>query len=271
MVARKSLLLVAAAVAGALFTATEVRTHSEGGPTIPPGAVPVPEPGPLSCTTTSGNFRFTAVLGPKGEFPKPVSCINNVDDCAEYKYTLTKLGSKNADHVIFAVSADLAIDSASPSATITPPGLGDSVTDFLENAYHEYPVRMNPTPQLPAKIVTKGASSPRISTILVKSGYKNEICLIAGPGVPVSQFTALALTQDQLVAGGKCLAHLVYDAAGNIIDVQTEPPCTVTTGDVFINGQKLQDNRSPNGITHGTNTCTTYGPPIPSPARTVCR
>lgn len=271
MLVKKFLLLAAGVGAvSALFAVTEVGAHSGGGSGVPPGDVPVAEPGPLSCTTTKGNFRFTAVQV-NNQFPVPVPCVNPNNECSEYRYTLTKLGSKNADHVVFAVSADLAVDSASPSATVTPPGPGDSATDFLENEYHQYPVRINPTTHTPAKIVTKGASSPRISTVLVKSGSKFESCLIAGPGVPVGQFTAVALTQDQLVAGGKCVAHLVYDAAGNIIDVQTEPPCTVTTGDVFINGEKLQDNRSPNGITHGTNTCTTYGPPIPSPARSICR
>jgi hypothetical protein len=271
MSVKKSLLVTAGMVAvSALFAVTEVRAHPGGGPGVPPGDVPVDEPGPLSCTTSNGNFEVTAVQV-NNQFPVPVSCMDPNKDCSEYQYTLTKLGSKHADHVVFAVSADLAVDSASPSATVTPPGPGDSATKFLENAYHEYPVRINPTPHVPATIVTKGASTPRISTVVVKSGSKIESCLIAGPGVPVGQFTAVPLTQDQLVAGGKCVAHLTYDAAGNVTQVETDSPCTVTIGDVFINGEKLQDNRSPNGITHGTNTCTTYGPPIPSPARSICR
>jgi hypothetical protein len=207
-------------------------------------------------------------------FPVPVACtsVNNAGkQCGQYRYTVTPLKGQSTDHVLFAVSADQDLDSASPSASVAPPGAGDSKTDFLRFARHEYAIRVNPTPQIPANIIIVGPTSPRISTVLVTKGNNKESCLIAGPGVLGSPFSAVSLTQTQLVAGGQCVAHLTFDALGNVIDVETDPPCTVSTTPVSVNGEPLRDNRNPNGITHGNGTCTTYGPPIPSPARTICR
>lgn len=264
MQTRKSLLLAAGVIASsALFTLTEVRAN--------PAGVPVAQPGPLSCTTA--NFKIDAVLGPNDEFPIPAPCIINGGGCSEYRYTVTKLGSKNLDHIVFAVSADQDLDSAGPSAFVTPPGPGDSATGFLANARHEYPVRVNPTPQIPASIVITGSSSPRISTALVRSGAKNfESCLIAGPGVAGDPFQPIFREQLVLVAGGKCVAHLFFDASGDLVNVTTDPPCVAgsAVNGLFIGEEEIRNNVGQHGITIGDSTSTCYGPPKPSPPRCVC-
>ena len=274
MRARKSLLLAAGGTAlGALLTLTEVRAN--------PAGVPVTTPAPLQCTTPSGKWTITAVDGPSGEFPVETSCIlpaHNGKRCFLYKYSIAGPGG-TPSHVLFAISADHALDFAEPTAAVTPPGTssGDSATGFLAYSRHEYPVRVNATPLNPAEIVVVGPSVPRISTVLVKKGHLRESCLIAGPGViSGSPFTPVVTSQSQIAAGGKCEVDLIYDAAGNVVDVELTPAamtagCTLTVGPVFIDGEELQDNRSPTGITHGSGTCTTYGPPIPSPSRTICR
>lgn len=283
MLARKSLLLVAAVVAsGTLFAVTEVKAN--------PAGVPVTSPAPLQCTTPSGKWIITAVPGLSGEFPKEVSCTlpgNAGKSCFLYKYSVQAPGG-TPSHILFSVSADQDLDRAAPTATVTPPGTasGDSATGFLAYAQHEYPIRVNATPSIPAEIVVVGPSSLRISTVLVQKGSTRESCLIAGPGGVSggSLFTPIITSQTQLAAGGKCEVELIYDAKGDVIDVElapgADPLCTITTGDVCLGGQFvagvctgniLRDNRSPIGITHGNGTCTTYGPPIPSPSRTVCR
>lgn len=266
---RKSFLLAAGVIASsAMFALTEVRAN--------PAGVPVNQPGPLSCSTA--NFTIDAVLGVHDEFPIPTPCIVNTGDCSEYRYRVTKLGSKNPDHIVVAVSADQNLDSAGPSAFVTPPGPGDSATGFLANARHEYPVRVNPTPQAPARIVIVGSSSsPRISTVLVKSGNNFESCLIAGPGITGTGDPFQPVFQEQLatVAGGKCIAQLHFDDKGKLIDVTTDtegcfegsPP--LVEG-LKIGGEKIRNNTGPHGITFGDNTTTCYGPPVPSPARCIC-
>lgn len=279
MLARKSLLLAAISI---LFAVTEVRAN--------PAGVPVTTPAPLQCTTPSGGWTITAIPGLSGEFPKEVSCVlpsNASKRCFLYKYSVQAPGG-TPSHILFSVSADHDLDSAAPTATVTPPGTvsGDSATGFLAYSRHEYPVRVNATPAVPAQISVVGPSSPRISTVLVKKGNLLESCLIAGPGVSGSGslFAPIVTSQTQLAAAGKCEVELIYDSKGDVIDVQlvpgADPACTITTGDVCLGGQFvagvctgsiLRDNRSPTGITHGNGTCTTYGPPTPSPSRTVCR
>jgi hypothetical protein len=273
MLVKKSLLLAAGVVAvSALFAVTEVRANPMG--------VPVATPAPLQCTTPGGGWTITAVQGPSGEFPVEVSCTlpdHNGKRCFLYKYSISAPGG-TPSHVVFSVSADHDLDYAYPTSAVTPPGTasGDSSTGFLAYAQHEYPVRVNATPAIPAEIAVVGPSSPRISTVLVQKGKTRQSCLIAGPGVMSgSPFAPIVTSQSQVAAGGKCEVDLIYDTAGNVIDVQlasgADPGCTLTVGPVFIDGEELKDNRSPTGITHGSNTCTTYGPPTPSPSRTVCR
>ena len=88
------------------------------------------------------------------------------------------------------------------------------------------------------------------------------------PGASANLFRPITLTRTALVAGGKCLAKLTYDKSGDLISVETDPPCVVGQGPLVVNGQALQDN--PDSITFGSGTTTCYGPPIPSPPRCVC-
>jgi len=277
MLTRKFFLLTAAMVAsGTLFAATELRANPTG--------VPVAQPGPLSCSTS--NFKVDAVRGPNGEFPQVVPCTSpsNTDkQCAEYAYNISSL-SKNIDHTVVAVSADQDLDGTSPTAYVSSPGAGDNATGFLKNARHEYTVRFNSskTKSVQARVRVVGPSSPRISSVLVRggsgyggSGYDDdkgngESCLIAGPGVAGDPFQPVSVTQTVLAAGGKCEVDLIYDTAGKLIDIDVLPPCEKFTGDVLIEGKKLQNNTNPSGITFGDGTTTCYGPPVPSPARCVC-
>jgi hypothetical protein len=113
---------------------------------------------------------------------------------------------------------------------------------------------------------------------------------IAGPGDIGDPFQPKFATQDATVADGKCIAHLIFDKKGNVIDVTAsnapgfvpttgETNCTVASpvvtpanpnADIIVNGAPLKNNTGPHGITFGTGTTTCYGPSIPSPAKCVC-
>jgi hypothetical protein len=106
---------------------------------------------------------------------------------------------------------------------------------------------------------------------------------IAGPGDIGDPSQPKFATQDATVADGKCIAHLIFDKKGIIIDVTTsnapgyvpsgdETPCTAVsvTGDIIVNGNPLKNNTGPHGITFGNGTSTCYGPSIPSPAKCIC-
>jgi hypothetical protein len=106
---------------------------------------------------------------------------------------------------------------------------------------------------------------------------------IAGPGDIGDPFQPKFTNQDATVADGKCIAHLVFDKKGNVIDVTAtnapgyvpsgdETNCTAVsvTDDIIVNGNPLKNNTGPHGITFGNGTSTCYGPSIPSPAKCVC-
>ena len=118
---------------------------------------------------------------------------------------------------------------------------------------------------------------------------------IAGPGDIGDPFQPKFATQDATVADGKCIAHLIFDKKGNVIDVTAsnapgyvpgpgEVACTAQSpvvtatnpnGDIFVqdtNGNPfpLKNNTGPHGFTFGNGTTTCYGPSIPSPAKCVC-
>ena len=106
---------------------------------------------------------------------------------------------------------------------------------------------------------------------------------IAGPGDIGDPFQPKFSTQDTTVANGKCIAHLIFDKKGTMIDVTTsnapgyvpgvgEVDCTAVsvTGDILVNNAPLKNNTGTHGITFGTGTTTCYGPSVPSPAKCVC-
>ena len=79
------------------------------------------------------------------------------------------------------------------------------------------------------------------------------------------------------VAGGKCVAHPKCDTHGNVVDVDTDPPCVKARVDdhnnsgaksLLVNGEPLVENTG--AITFGTGTSTCYGPPIPNPPICIC-
>jgi hypothetical protein len=242
----------------------------------PPVDVSVSEAAPLFCTTT--NFRVDA-LAPGGTFPTLTKCADD-QPCSDYGYIITSRGP-NFDHAVFAVSASQTVFSTTPQgAFVSAPGVGDSPTGFLAFAKHEYAVRFSSLNSRngEAHIVIVGASAPRLSTVLVRSGAKQtESCLIAGPGTTsTDQFQPVFQTQTTLVAGGKCVAKLTFDANGNVTDVTaepTDPPCQVGQpegGVLRINGEPIRNNAGPHGITFGNGTTTCYGPPVPRIPRGIC-
>ena len=187
MKTRKYLLMCLLVVGlGVLFAATRVSSFPTG--------VPVPAPGPLSCTTT--NFTITAVTGPNNQFPIQGS----------YGYTVAKksTSSKSFKQVVVAVSADQGIASLSSTPTgttsVKQPGQGDS--GFLAQAKHEYTVRFSFNANVTSatvRTVIEGPTSPRLTTVLVRRSSDDdddsESCLIAGPGVNVAPPGPLASQQ----------------------------------------------------------------------------
>jgi hypothetical protein len=259
-----------------LFAVTQVSAN-------PPG-VPVPEPGPLSCTTQpGGDFLITAITGQSspplpGTFPIPatresITPCQTVDTCFDYGYNITSPTGLNVSTTVFAISADQNLDSTNPTASVSPPGVGDTTTKFLAGAVHEYTVGFSSssTKSATAHILITPPSAARITTVLVKSGSKTESCLIAGPGVPGNPFAPVPAKQDIVCAGGKCTCHLTFDSLGNLQTVTTDTPCTAASVSVCVStdgGQTCQPAQSYEQITSGTGTCTTY--PTKPVATTVC-
>jgi hypothetical protein len=253
--------------------------------------VPVSESAPTSCTTVSFASPQTSsftVQTSGNPWPAPASCTNG--PCLDYAYTISAKdlsNGPNIDHTVFAVSASQALAMTSPSAYVTSPGSGDGTTGFLAGTRHEYPVRFNSSnsKSVTAHIYIYRPSAPRISTVLIRSGTKlAESCLIAGPGVGSSSdvFQPVTSSQTTTVAGGKCIATLIFDSAGNLFDVTAvnapgapgDTDCQVRSPDtdhpLLINGKPLRNNTSPFGITYGDGTTTCYGPPIPSIPKCIC-
>ena len=127
--------------------------------------------------------------------------------------------------------------------------------------------------------VTEGLVTPSVIT----GASNSEACSatvdnvptgIVGPGEKGDPFQPVFKDQVATVAGGKCSVKLIFDSSGQLADVQllnAAEGCTRTVGPILIEGSELKNNTSPHGITWGNGTCTTYGPPIPSPSRTICK
>ena len=273
MQTEKHLTMCAVLVAGltVLAAATEVKSQ----------LLAVGLDAPLSCTAQIGNSDTVTVeagLTSLGTVPYPqtVPCVDSAGNptsglCSEYNLKFTY--SSNPNHSFASLSTDLDLYFCDPSCAVeSTPTAGDSTTGIGANVAEQRTIRFNSNASvLFARIITE-KSAARAGTGGGRIGKITGACLVSGPGVPGNQFSAISVTQTQLVAGGQCLALLTYDALGNLIDVTTDTPgCFVSTDPVLVNGEPLRDNRNPNGITHGNGTCTTWGPPIPSPSRTICK
>jgi hypothetical protein len=208
-----------------------------------------------------------------------------------YEYSITKSPQK-IDFVEVSTSVTQAVIATDPASILIQPAFGGS-SDFLEGALHEYTVKFdvaNPYEIPSLKIYVKpGAaesSRARVGTVQVKGGTTRTRCLIATPGTRVGDEFQPAFTEQKvIVAGGKCLATLLLDGAGNVADIPVATPispflgpCELgspTSGEIIIKGpddvpQPLKNNSGPHGITFGTGTTTCYGPPRPSIPKCVC-
>lgn len=206
----------------------------------------------------------------------------------KWKYTIianqTSLNAFNA--AVMIVPRPVSPQQIIPLAPTTYCTQWDTATKINTGNCNGFPHALTITGKtnksLSAEITTSNeVTQGLVSLALVSGQATNDSCVntddsepkgIPGPGALGDPFQPIFQEQTALVAGGKCLAKLIFDSAGQLADVQTlTPGCTVTVGDVTIEGQPLRNNTNPHGITWGNGTCTTYGPPIPSPARTVCR
>jgi len=252
---------------------------SMGATANPPG-VPVADPTPLSCATA--NYTVTAITGVNGEFPVAVQCVSDSNQvCADYGYTMQVNAGSAAtiSQTLFAISADLDFDSSNPSpANIAALGAGDSTTGFLKYTKHEYPIRFNSsqTKSVETHIYLKGISSARSTTAYIRGGKIDESCLIAGPGVPRSQWTPLTANKTVVATGGKCAGTLHYNGKGEVVNITNVTPmvpgATCYAGKPeappepgqkvkFVIGEEpIQDVNAPDGITFGTGTTTLYLP-----------
>lgn len=139
-------------------------------------------------------------------------------------------------------------------------------------------------------IIGGNGNTERCSAVTNTGAIVMPLSGIAGPGDIGDPFQPKFALQDSTVANGKCIAHLVFDKKGIVIDVTTsnapgyvpgpdETNCTVASpvatpsnpnADIIVNGAPLKNNTGAHGITFGTGTTTCYGPSIPSPAKCVC-
>jgi hypothetical protein len=191
-----------------------------------PSGVPVADQAPLSCTTA--NFDVVANAGPNGNFPvnKPCDSLDATQgQCSEYYYTVTSPTSATISQSILTISAnqeiyDVDATGANPSVPGTL-GDGDSKTGVLEHVKHDYPIRMNAQGDtVEARILIKGISSPKHSTMVVTGGKITESCIIAGPGVPGDVFAQTSMSKEVVAAGGKCPAKLFTNPKGEVINIK---------------------------------------------------
>jgi hypothetical protein len=252
----------------ALFTAIEVRAHT-------PDGVPTAQPGPLTCDTVrsdgmgSSSWRITAITGTNGEFPVSVSCTqHSSSQCAKYEYTIGRLASLNADHIVVAAAVDQDADDTSidPSCgggsciSIRDPGAGAQTKSFLQWAWHEYAIEYNASnaSTVTVSVSVVAPTVPRTTTVFVNSGNTTESCVVAGPGVLQNRLQPTTTQETVSCAGGECTCTITYDPAGNITNVTTGGSCVLTTDNTLtINGEEV--SFIPNqGITVGQNTSTCY-------------
>jgi len=235
-------------------------------------------------------------------FPSPNTALCNGKPCLDFSYTVTPLiagAVPNIDHVAFSVSATQVVlgpPDVQPTGTVFGISAGDPVTGFLALAQHEYAIRFNGANAVNPHILIAGTSAPvGLSTVVIRAGSPQsnpgkpadqgkalESCAIAGPGAPPAGnvFQPILQAQTAVVAGGKCIAHFIYDPNGVLVDITTESiaptaiDCFVGSpsdaSPLLINGEPLRNNTSPNGITFGNGTTTCYGPPTPSVPRCIC-
>jgi hypothetical protein len=273
---------------GALFVA--VKVSASGYYTPPPPLVIQPEAAPTACVTRSG-ISITGVTSgpPLNQFPvllaDPSSCASATNPnppgarCFQYQYTVST-PFPPLYYSLFSVSATQLVPFTSPAASLIQPAYsGDD--DFLDDALHEYVLKFSGSTSTNLSLFVRTgpgeSSNARVGTVIVKQGYKREGCLIATPGVTSGNaFQPIPTSQQVTAAGGKCPVVLVFDAGGNVVDVTLAPgaPTTCTIGSpvggLVVNGQVVQNNSGPYGITIGSGTRTCYGPPRPSIPKCVC-
>lgn len=129
------------------------------------------------------------------------------------------------------------------------------------------------SPRVTEGLITANVVSGSATADTCVSFVNNVPTGIVGPGEVGDPFQPVFQEQQALVAGGKCLAKLIFDNKGQLTDIESlTPECIVGSpvGDLLVNGAPLKNNTSPNGITFGNGTSTCYGPPVPSPARCIC-
>ena len=257
---RKTLLCAIMVAITALFVVTEVKAQLTTCKT-PGGITVTAQP---KSTDTNGNIVWDFFLDGNSQL------LNSVKD------------------VVLVIHRPVApSDIVSPLPVRTYCDQSDTNTRINRGNCDGFPLISIPlTPisstRLRARVITSSAVTEGLVTPNIVTGASNsEICSatvggvltgIVGPGEKGDPFQPIFKEQTAVVAGGKCVAKLIFDNNGQLADVQSlTPGCTVSTGDVFINGELLRNNTNPHGISWGNGTCTTYGPPIPSPSRTICR
>lgn len=255
---RKCLVLAAAVVAsGALFADTEVKAQ------------------PTDCTAGAYSVHFN------GKSPGPSA------GTLSWQYAVTASGANlnkikegvivvplpvTPNHIEFPAPQNFC-EQADPNTKINR----GNCAGF---AVHLTAVRQGNTVFL--DIVTADTVTEGVASINIVSGSAtSDVCVafvnnqptgIAGPAALGDPFQPVFRTQDVMVAGGECVAHLFFDASGKLIDVTTDPPCFdgSAEGGLFIGEEEVRNNTGPHGVSFGDNTTTCYGPPSPSPPRCVC-
>jgi hypothetical protein len=245
------------------------------GSSFDPTGVPLEEPGPVACSTA--NYSVVAHTGTNGEFPIVQKCDPNDATqglCSEYWYTVDSLTGETISHSLLAISADQDIYDVTANGSNpwvpTDLGDGDSQTGFLVYAQHEYPIRLNAKGNtIDARIYIKGVSSARISTMLVQGGKNNESCLIAGPGIPRSEWKPTTSEKNVNVLHGECDGTLHYNGQGDLVNItlsQASINNGCKTGKVpdgakpAFGGEVIQDANVPDGISFGEHSTIMYLP-----------
>ena len=297
---RSSVWYAAAVAIGAVFAAMGI----EAAPTCPPVAGTCTTATPCKCVSPSYTVELvcrTVTLG-----------TATTQTTTDYQYKVS--GSQSSINkiiegqmVIPRPVSVIAVDPAGPD--IVQGGSVTGVNTYCQEDKNSginkgncdgFLVHLAPISPTSGAVVMDIVSGQRVADGLVTMNLvggqgSSELCLgvdpatnlvlntrtgIVGPGDIGDPFQPKFTAQDAAVAGGKCVAHLVFDKHGNVNNVTTDPPCIVgspgqpgsqfTGPEIITGGVPLRKNTGPHGLTFGNGTTTCSGPGIPSPAKCVC-
>jgi len=183
------------------------------------------------CTTPDGLVRIVAGPDADGEpfapFPRVVTCPDDVycpkqhvplvGEYLVWEYEFTH--AVKPSHAFLSVGSDMEILASWPSAWVSSPGEGDSVTGVGEYMYGSRVLRFNANDTTyTARYFTKLGIAPRAAMGGYHSGKKQGYCAVQGAGTTVlEQGQAAADTKSFQLPGTPCVVEYKVVPNGKVV------------------------------------------------------